>query len=294
MNVIKLRGTCFNCNWGGSVVTFVKEYQKITWSEAYDIINFYTDFKPLPTDVFEEIYDKLYIEGKEVEIKKKYFPLPDDFKLLAGTTSLQATPFIKYARSRGLTDRQIEMHGFGFCPEGLIPLEKDGKMYLNNRLIIQTFEDSKPVYWMGRDITGKLKPKTLNPPTGVNLIGKSDIIFNFDKVKENGVGVITEGVYDATTIGDLGMALFGKTLSSKQLLKIVQSGIEKIYVMLDPDALDAALVMCEILSRYIKEVYLCVLKGGDPNEVGKLGCLEAIRNAERYDKLTALKYTLKL
>lgn len=292
-NRVKLVGVCYNCSWGGNAVTFVRDLHNLSWSEAFDIVNYYSDFQPLPQDVFEEVFDKIYLEDTEVEVKKKYIPLPSDFKLLSGTTSLMATPYMKYAKQRGLTEKQIETHGVGFCPEGEIILPNEKSVFLSNRLVIQTFDDrNKPIYWMGRALSSELTPKTFNPVGGKNTINKTDVIFNLNNAKKTGVAVISEGVFDATTIGNSGVALFGKTLSMKQLLLLIKANLEAVFVMLDPDAMSSAIKIAELLSMHIDNVYLCMLKGGDPNEVGRKGCLEAIKVAEKFDKLTALKYKL--
>lgn len=289
----KLVGVCYNCGWGGNAVTFVRDLHKLSWSEAFDIVNFYTEFSPLPKDVFEEVFDRIFLEGKDVEGERKYIPLPSDFKLLADTSSVMAEPIRKYAKKRLLTDKQIALHGVGFCPEGEVTLPNKSIVRINNRLIIQTFnEQDKPIYWMGRALKEGVKPKTFNPVGGKHTINKTDVIFNLNNAKKTGVAVINEGVFDATTVGQSGVALFGKTMSVKQLLLLIKADLEAVYIMLDPDALSSALKIAELVSQHIPNTYFCALKGGDPNEVGKRGCLEAIKNAEKFDKLTALKYKL--
>lgn len=292
-NAKKLVGVCYNCGWGGSAVHFVKDYQRLSWADALDIVNFYTDFVPLPQDVFDEVFDKIFLEG-EYEVEKHYIPPPKDFKLLAGTSSILADRYYKYAKSRKLTDKQIELHGCGFCPEGELILPDKRTLNLDNRLFIQVFDDdNKPQYWMARALDKDLKPKTFNPVGGANTINKSDVVFNLNNAKKTGVAVITEGVFDATTVGASGVALFGKTMSVKQLLKLVQADLEAVYVMLDNDAMKDALKVADQLHKYIDNTYLCMLpKGLDPNDAGRKGCLEVIKNAEKYDKLTALKYKL--
>src|SRR5690606_20821036 len=130
-------------------------------------------------------------------------------------------------------------------------------------------DEDKPIYWMARAITNEVKPKAFNPVGGVNTINKSDVIFNLNNAKKSGVVVINEGVFDATTVGDYGVALFGKTLSVKQLVQLIKADLDAVYVMLDPDAIDDAIKMAMLLSKHIKNTFLCNLKGGDPNEVGR-------------------------
>lgn len=294
MHIHKLVGYCFNCGWSGNAVQFVRDYQRVNWYEAFDVVNFYEDFRPLPQDVFEEVFDKLYLEGVDLDENKKYIKLPEDFKTLYNTKSLQAKRFWEYARKRHLTDKQVKKHGVGFCPEGVVVLENKKEVRLNNHLIVQTFDDNnKPLYWMGRAIIDGIKPKAFNPVGKSNTINKSDVIFNLNNAKKTGVAVITEGVFDATTIGESGVALFGKTMSVRQMIQIIKADLEAVYIMLDPDALREALKIADMLNKHMSDVYLCILKEGDPNSIGRKGCLELIKNAEKYNKLSALKYQLR-
>lgn len=293
INVNKLLCYCFNCGWKGNAITFVREYNKVSWHEAFDIVNFYEDFRPLPQDVYEEVFDVLFMSGAEDELPKKNIPLPEDFIRLDSTKSPLAKRFYAYAKSRKLTDRQISLHGCGFCPEGEMTLPNGKKLSLANRLIVQTFDDDNtPVYWVARSVLEGVKPKVYNPVGGVRTINKSDVIFNLNNAKKTGVAVLCEGVFSATTVGDSGVALFGKTMSVKQLILLIRANLEAVYVMLDPDALADALKICDMLSKHIKNVYFCRLTTGDPNDIGRAGCLQAIRDAERYTSLTALKYKL--
>lgn len=296
LNVNKMCAHCFNCSWSGSIVSVVATLNKITYAEALDIVNEYESYKPLPQNIFDEVFEKLILE--DVEIAKDYIPLPNDFEYLSDTKLIvQKKPFLNYAHSRLLTDKQIKQHGVGFCPEGKIKFgEKE--ISLRNRLIMQVYnDDGISVYWNARDITGRLKPKSLNPPKGVNTINKSDVVFNLNTAKKKGMCIICEGIFDSITFGDYGVALFGKTISAKQLLQIVNSGIEDVYVALDSDAFGDALKLCDLLYKYISNVYLVKFEGGkDPNEIaqehGKKYLSRFLVSAEKYDKFTKLKYKL--
>jgi DNA primase len=291
MNVYKLRGHCFNCQWKGNAVSFVRDFNRVSTAEAFDIVSFYQDFTPLPEDVYEEVFDQLFLEDYEPE--KKYIPLPGDFKLLHDSSSVRAKPYWKYAKKRNLTEKQIELHGVGWCPEGEIILPNKNKTYIRERLIVQVFDDDgSPVYWNARAIRNKIKPKSFNPVGGLNTINKTDVLFNLNNAKKTGVAVITEGVFDATTVGNSGVGTFGKTLSAKQMLLLIKAELEAVYVMFDPDAKNEAMSVCSNLSKHIPNTFLCNLKNGDPNEIGRKGCLEVLKDAEPFDSFTELRHKL--
>lgn len=294
MNVYKLRGYCFNCQWKGNAVSFVRDFNHVNSTEAFDIVNFYQDFKPLPQDVYEEVFDELFMS--DIELEKRYIPLPSDFKLLHNTKSVQAKRFLKYAQKRHLTEEQIEVHGVGWCPDGEIVIKnskgEEKRTFLRERLIVQAFGDNnKPVYWNARAINDKIKPKSFNPVGGFNTINKTDVLFNLNNAKKHGVAVLGEGVFDATAIGKYGICGFGKTLAMNQLIQLIKADLEALYIMYDPDALGDAIKTCGMTFKHIP-TYLCTLDGGDPDEVGKKGIAKALKTAEKFDNFTALKYKL--
>lgn len=229
---------------------------------------------------------------EDYEIEKQPVSLPSDFTLLKDASSPEAMKFLRYAKKRRMTDRQIEIHRVGYCPEGKIKLPNGKKIYLKNRLIIQVHDDNgRSIYWNARAIKDDIQPKSLNPISRRHEFSKSDVLFNLNNAKHFGAVVLTEGIFDAITVGDVGVCGFGKTLSIKQIIQLIKSGIKRVYVMLDPDARKDAVKISFELSKHF-EVYICDLKNGDPNEVGRKACLEAIKNAERFTKLTALRYKL--
>lgn len=281
INAEKLLCNCFNCGWKGNIAQFIKDYQGLSWSEAVDILQFYDSYRPLPKDLYDELFERVYMEG--IELEKKPNPLPPEFHLLVDSDIKEAKRFWKYAFKRRLTPKQIKLHGVGYSTY----------YKLKNRLIIQVFDDSgRSIYWIARSIYPNVDPKTLNPPSKKGYFAKSDVLFNLNNASQYEAVVITEGIFDAITVGDVAVALFGKTMSIKQLALLLESGIKKAYVMLDPDAKQEAVQISLILSRHLKEVFICDLKKGDPNKVGRKACLEAIKSAEKFDKLTAVKYKL--
>ena len=179
LNVHKLVVHCFNCGYKGNIVSFVKDYNKVTYAEALDIVNEYNEYKPLPTNIFDEVFDKLMLSDFSILEEKKYIPLPSDFKLLSDYSSnnLMCKPFYNYARKRLFTDSQLSTHGVGYCPQGIISFGGEKQITLKNRLIMQVYDDNgNPIYWNARDITNRLTPKSINPPKGVGTINKSDVV----------------------------------------------------------------------------------------------------------------------
>lgn len=295
MNRKSLLAYCFNCDWRGSAIKFLRDYEHLATVDAFDVVNNYQEFTPLPQNLFDSVYENLYGDSLDHEHgqNKQAISLPDDFELLYDNHSFRSRNFSRYARKRGITDHQLITHGIGFCSEGRIDLGNSRYAHVDNHLIVQTFNDqNEPIYWMGRAINNKIKPKAYNPQEQLNAYNKSDVVFNLNNAKKDGFAVINEGVFDAMSVGRAGTAIFGKTLSMRQLEAYIDADLELVYVMLDPDALAAEIKLADTINRYIP-TYLCFLHDGDPNEVGRKGCLDAIKHAQKYDQLLGASLMLK-
>ena len=293
MNRYKLLAWCFNCEWRGNAIAFVKDYKQTNWKNSLDIVNFYQEFQPLPNSIYEEVFEKILLEG-DPDTRKNYIPLPSDFNLLSESKSIVSERFKKYLKRRNVTNKQIDTHGMGYCLEGIVELGQNKRTKLNNHVFIQSFDDDlkTPNYWMARTISDNVQPKVFNPVGGINTINKSDVVFNLNNAKKTGFAIITEGVFDSLTVGESGVCLFGKTLSINQLLLLIKADLESIYIMLDSDARGNAVKIANELQKHIGQVYLCDIRQGDPNEIGRKGCLQLIKDAEKYSNLTALKFKL--
>lgn len=295
MNSHSLLAYCFNCDWRGSAVKFLHDYEHLSIHTAFDVINNYQSFVPLPSDLFDSVYDDLYSKQLDQMIAqdKKTIPLPSDFELLYNNHSFRSKNYMRYAKKRGLTDDQMIKHGVGFCSVGKIRNGNSRVAHVDNHLIVQTFDfDQNPIYWMGRAINDQIKPKAYNPLGKAGFYNKSDVVFNLNNAKRNGFAVVCEGVFDAMTVGDSGTALFGKTLSMRQLEAYMKADLELVYIMLDPDAHYYEIKLADTLSHYIP-TYVCFLKQGDPNEVGRSGVLKAIKDAIPYSPLMSAKIRLE-
>lgn len=106
--------------------------------------------------------------------------------------------------------------------------------------------------------------------------------------------ILCEGSFDAITIGDNAVPLFGKNLSTRLLEKLLESNMDKIYVCLDKDALKNSLKICEKLMQFGKNVYLVELDDKDPNQIGKENMRQIIDNTEKLDLKKIMQIKLKI
>ena len=80
--------------------------------------------------------------------------------------------------------------------------------------------------------------------------------------------VLCEGVFDAIAIRNNAIPLFGKTIPSSVKQKIVDTGVEDVYIALDSDARSDSYHAAQYFYRNGINVYLIDLEGKDPSEVG--------------------------
>jgi len=104
---------------------------------------------------------------------------------------------------------------------------------LTNRLILPVFRANVMVGWQARAIDNWSQPKYYTMPG----LHKSRWLVNGDRARQLGIGVITEGFFDAFAVGECAVAALGKTLSpTQQRLLMSWFGNGIVCFLLDPDA----------------------------------------------------------
>lgn len=106
---------------------------------------------------------------------------------------------------------------------------KSDRRFLAERVFIPVYADGKLVYWQARDVYGMND----TPPYYI-CKGGTKSLFNFDLASKANFMVISEGVFDAITIGTNAVALFGKSLTPRQLDQLSRYR-KPVIVALDPD-----------------------------------------------------------
>lgn len=292
---------CHNCGAAGTIVTFISDYNHITWKQALSVYREYQTHEiELPEEIENEVYNRL-VRKPEIEIPKFVYPLPEEFILIEDAKGEAGKKAVQYLKNRGISmDTAIEQY-IGYCAEGDYA----------NRIIMPDFEDGELVYWQAR--TWEPKPsikllakhyrKVMNPTLtpeqkedGVVAIDKSDVVSNIDFVREDGIAVICEGRFDSYTIGRNGACIHGKSISDEQFIKLVKSknDIDVVFVMLDGDAFKQSVSTAKRLAGHFTDVLVTKLPGdADPNSLGKKGVLEALNTAIPYTPMFEAKARLK-
>ena len=117
-------------------------------------------------------------------------------------------------------------------------------------------------YFTARNYSKASSKKYSNPPVSRDIVAL-EFMINFDLPI-----ILCEGMFDAIAIKRNSIPLLGKNIQSNLMKKLVESRVEKIYLALDQDAINATLSHCEMLLSEGKKVYIIDMDGKDPSEMG--------------------------
>lgn len=162
---------------------------------------------------------------------------------------------IKYAKSRGLSDRDIWYFKLCAVPTGRF----------RNRIIMPSFDqDGSLNYYVTRSIFKDSKMKYIN-----SKVPKKNIIFNEINIKWDKELTLVEGPFDLTKANENSTCLLGCSLKEEQTLfkKIVKNNTP-ICLALDPDVKQKAIKIATLLSSYGIQVRMLDVNGYD--DVGEM------------------------
>ena len=233
---------------------------------------------------YQDIQDVTLATGKPIQkqqTEEKQVSLPFEFQPIV-TGNPRDPEFknaIRYLKNRGLTKIDILRHNIGFCTAG----------QYKGYIIIPSYDaDGILNYFVGRSYYETDFPHK-NPPTTKNVIG-FDMLINWEQDIN-----ICEGVFDAFGIGENTIPIFGKFMPKKLTAKLIEKKPNRVNVILDRDATEAALDVSQHLLNNNIDVYLVeVPTGTDPGDIGKDKMKELIDYALPLNlrKILELKFEL--
>ena len=220
----------------------------------------YQDFKLL-----NQLLGETSFYQKDTDKKSEVIQLPQEMKSLSDKKdkSIIKEHALRFLRKRGITSEDIKRYNLGYCSEGVY----------QNRIIIPSYDSiGKLNYFVGRDFyASTLKYK--NPPIPKDVIG-FDLYVNWSLPI-----ILVEGVFDAMSIKNNSIPLFGKSILPKLYRKIVEKKVSDIFIILDSDAFDDAI---QITEKFVNEgisVNFVKLDGKDPNDLGYKKMITKIDNS---------------
>ncbi|MBU1082808.1 MAG: hypothetical protein KKB59_20225 [Spirochaetes bacterium] len=198
---------------------------------------------------------------------------------------------LRYLEDRNVSKAKAEELNMGVCTAG----------FWRDRLIVPVVMGGVTYGFEARAMHGP--PKALSPigrkrwikehkykkvlyPVGFK---SSRLLFGVDQ-DDGSMVVLTEGVFDALSVGSPGISMFGKKLSAVQTSLLRQYGKTEIYVMLDYDAYSDAKVICGQLVLAGFTVYLVrCLTDKDPGDMNQEEIQKALASAETVTRSRIVK-----
>lgn len=197
---------------------------------------------------------------------------------------LEITPGMKaykYLIARGLTQWQIDYYQL-----------KLGTGKLSGRIVVPNLaQDGTWSYWVARAVAKNNKMRYICPDA--SIAHKNSQVFNLARLQSE-EAIIVEGVFSAMCTGIEAIALYGKKFAEEQLDMIANSGIERAWCALDPDAQAENLDLAKRLHRKGIEVHIVQLPTGkDPADLGRVAFMEFKKKAIPFDPENEMQLILQ-
>ena len=240
VNTISQHWHCWVCNIAGrKIVTLFRKLnvERIKISKLISIL------------------DEVEYKPKRTTTDTPVLQLPENFRPLwkLDKTSPEYRNAIYYLKGRGIGIHDILRYRIGYCRKGLY----------SGKIIIPSYDANGSLnYFVARAYYEEDKFKHKNPPTSKDIIG-FELHINW-----NLPIILVEGAFDAITIKRNVIPLFGKTISDTLKKRIVEKGVQKIYICLDLDARKQALETAEYFMTNGVDVYFVDITGKDPSDLG--------------------------
>ncbi len=248
---------CFGCGVGGNVLTFVMEYENLTFPEAMEMLAEQAGIDLPKQEMTAQQKQQEGIRLTLLEINKKaaryYFAL---LKSPRGKTGYD------YLTGRGLTDETILHFGLGFAGQGggelyqylkkegysdqilketgLFKMDERGvydKFW--NRVMFPIMDVNNRVIGFGGRVMGDAKPKYLNSPE-TKIFDKSRNLFglNYAKRGKRNNMILCEGYMDVIALHQAGftnaVASLG-TAFTEQQANLIRRYTDEVLLTYDSD-----------------------------------------------------------
>ncbi|WP_353684810.1 DNA primase [Thermodesulfovibrio sp. 3907-1M] len=249
---------CFGCGKGGDIVTFIMEYEKISFIEALSILakKAGVEFEPLKRGISYAYKEKLYeIYEQATHYYMEQLKSSEKAKL--------------YLKSRGINEETVKIFKIGYAPqernslcnflkekgfdENLINssgLVNNSYDFFRNRIVIPIHDlTGKVIGFGGRLIDSETElPKYINSPD-TPIFKKGENLFGFwhakQYIREKGYVMVVEGYMDVilchqhgfkNAVAPLGTALTQEQLEkTKRILNNLKKFTNRILLIFDGD-----------------------------------------------------------
>jgi len=244
---------CFHCHFKGKTFRLIKSFgDSSSWQQWLQIqsdgvVSFETDIRSLLAG------DK----NNGTTFSKPIFLPQEAIRLRIGIPSIIAKHAFQFLFNRGITYKQIRMYDFRYCEDGTY----------KDRILVPSYDMYGNVnFFLARSIFEDQKPY-LYPS-----ISKENILFNELYITWNWPIIITEGFFDAISVGCNTIPLLGSNLSEHSVLfKRILKYKPKVILMLDNDEVGRQnmTTIGEMLSKWSVDVSIAQWNVDDPKDPGE-------------------------
>jgi len=285
---------CFGCGKSGNALTFLMEYEGLSFGDAV-----------LKLAEKYNIPVKFTREDQKTQFKQKLFKLTEKVKDFYKEQLKNSPEARNYIKSRGLTPAVIERFELGYSPlqsskleefikkenldlqqlkqVGVIVQREDGSIYdrFRGRVIFPIKDHrGRVVAFGGRVVDPDRQPKYLNSPE-TEIYSKGKVLYGFFEAKEHlrdrKEVIVVEGYLDLISLYQIGIrnvvATLGTAMTPEQG-KLLSRFVKKAILMFDSDTAGKKAVIraSKVLLPYRIEVHYCPLENGkDPDDLAKEG-----------------------
>ncbi|WP_029521553.1 DNA primase [Persephonella sp. IF05-L8] len=295
---------CFGCGKSGSAITFLMEYEGISFGEA--VIKLAEKYN-IPV--------KFTKEDKSFQEKNKLFQITQKIVEFYQEQLKKSSEAKNYLKKRGLLPSTIEAFEIGFSPFesnalkqfiqkenisieelqriGLITIKENGDFSdkFAGRIIFPIKDHrGRTVAFGGRAISDNKSPKYINSPE-TEIYSKSKVLYGLyqakDALREKKEAIIVEGYLDLISLYQVGIKNVVATLGTAMTPehgKLLSKFVNRAILMFDADTAGkkAAIRAAKVLLPYRIEVYYCPIeKGKDPDELAKEGSQAVINQLRK-------------
>lgn len=261
------------CDWRGSCVKFVKDYFKVPWKSAYDMVG---GTPPENLDDILAVLDKYELNDvadyKDFELNDRIYEWPENTKPLFKNGDitqinvddeiyLQIYDWIE--RVRGYNPNQFFQQHNLYVPQQFGAYE--------GRVLFEV-KSQLDVAYLAYAFDSNVTPKTLNPRGSI----LSNMLYNYNDARHGETIFVCEGLFDSARLKSYGfhaVSIFGTNLSSQQLLLLDQTNAKEIVICLDYGMDIKSQFLVKELDKYLEDKsvsYLSIEKeNADPDDLSE-------------------------
>lgn len=265
INVTKGATRCWRatCGYNGSIGWFLKDFLKISFSEAMQILEGEGQYSlnDLQAGIqfleskMEDRYDNIdpLVLGEAID------SWPDHAEDLAWDKGLDDV--CEWIESRGYDPFEfLDQHDL-YWPKQIGRWE-DRVLFKVSTLMHRAY--------LAYGIHPEVQPKTVNPPGSV----LSKMLYNYNRAYHAETLFVCEGIFDSARLISWGLhavSVFGVNLSLEQVYLLSKTKAEEIVVLFDEGAEDSSRKALTTLSEYVKSKKLSMMQiereGADPDDL---------------------------